>query len=504
MKEKRQKRQKASLTPSIDADDRAGAAAIDDKKAENNALSLCKKARTLWLQKATKHEDLDMVEEFYRQALNAKRQVLTKAIQSKDYKSKKRKRNNSTVRKMVAALSPEEYRKAGERLSLLYLQSGRPYKATMGLKYLGFECRLSERILNYPTSIPSQPKKTSKQKRKKHQRENNHRDSDLGQPPCCVVDNFLSPIELNQLRKVFGNVNSSYWSFHNYIIDKEPRAPYFSYVIDLKENRRNNKGKKPSFVRRIIDKILRSKEVEEKFASLRRDARYVEMWAHNRPHASGHQLHFDSDDEGRSRQQGFPNHPICSFVLNVSSHARVGGPTLVTNQRLRNPETTNLQGVRGWLVPSRPSRLVCFDGSVLHGVIPGKGCIPEPLEDEIGNFPAPRRVTLMMAFWKEIKVRQGDGPGSARPWPSSEGCLDKELPAWAKEMNRTDVYSEGSSNLSSPAPTSTNQSQCTQIIPIQRVYELFDGSSVPKYHIDESSGDEVYYMPEYDKVFQGF
>ena len=110
----------------------------------------------------------------------------------------------------------------------------------------------------------------------------------------------------------------------------------------------------------------------------------------------------------------------------------------------------------------------------------------------------------MMAFWKEIKVRQGNGPGSARPWPSSEASSsEKKLPNWAKELNRADVYSAGASDLSPPT-ISTNQSQCTQIIPVHRVYELFDGSPVPKYHIDESSGNEVYYMPEYDKVFQGF
>ncbi len=449
----------------------------------------------LWLQEATKREDLDAVEDLYRRALNAKKEILVKTAKSNENNSKKRKRSLS--RKMVAVLSPEEYRKAGERLSLLYLQSGRHFKATTGLKYLGFECRLSEKILNYPMSLPSNPKKINKSKRKK-----NNNGSALEQPPCCVVDNFLSQVELKHLQMVFGDVNSSYWSSHNYIIDKEPPAPYFSYVIDLKQHR-EKKRVKSFFLRRIIDKIMRSTTVAEKFPNLRRDARYIEMWAHNRPHASGHQLHFDSDDEGRSRQQGFPNHPICSFVLNVSSHARVGGPTLVTNQRLRNPETKHLQGVRGWLVPSRPSRLVCFDGSVLHGVIPGKGCIPQ--SDEKGELSMPRRVTLMMAFWKEIKIRRGPGPGSARPWPSSEASLE-ELPVWARELNRTDVYSEGSSSSSmvhTPKEPLDNFEH-VQIIPVQRVYELLDGSPVPKYYDDGKSGGEVYYMPEYDKVFQGF
>ena len=510
MKEKRRKLPKAAPPSDSDTDDGAETSSNDETKkgSGNSTLTICERARILWLQNATKREDLNTVEDLYRRALNAKKEVLTKATKSKDHQSHKRKRN--LVRKTVAALSPEEYRKAGERLSLLYLQSGRPYKATVGLKYLGFECRLSERVLNYPASFPSQPKKHNKQKqkqkRKKNQRDNtNHHDSALQQPPCCVVDDFLSPIELRHLRKVFGDIHSSYWTYHNYIIDKEPPAPYFSYVIDLREHRSSKSQKtKTPFLRRIIDKILRSTEVAEQFPILRRDARYVEMWAHNRPHASGHQLHFDSDDEGRSRQQGFPNHPICSFVLNVSSHARVGGPTLVTNQRLRNPETTNLQSVRGWLVPSWPSRMVCFDGSVLHGVIPGKGCIPEPQEDELGKLSTPRRVTLMMAFWKDIKVRKGSGPGSARPWPSPEEYPDK-LPVWVKELNRSDVYSEGSSSpIVNATTTHINRLEHAQIVPVHRVYELLDGSPVPKYYNDENSGGEVYYMPEYDKVFQGF
>lgn len=518
MKEKRRKKRK-SIPPS-DSDSDDNDKMVERKKKDENALSMCRKARALWLQRATKREDLDAVEDLYRQALNAKKQVLTKATIGGNSHKRKRNQNGTTttpVRKTVAVLSPEEYRKAGERLSLLYLQSGRPYKATMGLKYLGFECRLSEKILNYPMSASgsSQAKNLhlKKTKKKKNQRDS-HSDSALPQPPCCVVDDFLSPIELHHLRKVFGDVNSSYWTSHNYIIDKEPPAPYFSYVIDLKQQQKHNTKSQTHFLRRIIDKILSSTDVLAQFPNLRRETRYVEMWAHNRPHASGHQLHFDSDDEGRSRQQGFPNHPICSSVLNVSSHARVGGPTLVTNQRLRYPETTHLQGVRGWLVPSQPSRLVCFDGSVLHGVIPGKGSIPTiPADDQRpGEQPMPRRVTLMMAFWKDIKVRKGSGPGSARPWPSPKASLEEPLPVWANELNRTDVYSEASASppmvMQKPKTTNTtnlpNQPQHTQIIPIHRVYELLDGSPVPKYNDDESSGGAGYYMPEYDKVFQGF
>ena len=544
MKEKRKRARKADSPEDIDAGNGfVGAKNSNNENnkgdAGNNALSLCREARALWLKHATEREDMEMVEDLYRRALNAKKVVLSKT--STNSKKQKRKRKQvetsaSLTRKTVAALSPEEYRKAGERLSLLYLQSSRSFKATMGLKYLGFECRLSEKILNYPTGAAaaaatlashSRNGKHSKNKKTKMKHHNKESKNDpLLQPPCCVVDDFLSPIELHHLRKIFGDVDSTYWSSHDYIIDKEPPAPYFSYVIDLKQQQQqqqqheehgssNGHGKKTqrSFVRRIIDKILRSGEVAATFPNLRRDAKHVEMWAHNRPHASGHQLHFDSDDEGRSRQEGgFPNHPLCSVVLNVSSHPRVGGPTLVTNQRLRNPETTNLRSVVGWLVPSRPSRLVCFDGSVLHGVVPGKGPIPRTAIEDGGATPRPRRVTLMMAFWKDIRVRHSPKPGSARPWPLPSSSRP-HLPAWARELNRTDVHHRGLEESGS-APSAVPREQTrrqqrerdehVQIIPVPRVYELLDGTPVPKYNDDDGMDGGGYYMPEYDKVFQGF
>ena len=107
----------------------------------------------------------------------------------------------------------------------------------------------------------------------------------------------------------------------------------------------------------------------------------------------------------------------------------------------------------------------------------------------------------MMAFWKEIRVRPSKQPGSARPWPLP--FASGKLPAWADELNRIDVYSKGSSALLSQSKEDNDYSSPqTQIIPVPRVYELLDGTPVPKYH--ENSDGEGYYMPEYDKVFQGF
>jgi hypothetical protein len=52
----------------------------------------------------------------------------------------------------------------------------------------------------------------------------------------------------------------------------------------------------------------------------------AEWWCHCRLHSSGHQFHFDSDDEGR----GGVRNPVVNCVLNLTE--RVGGETLVTTQ----------------------------------------------------------------------------------------------------------------------------------------------------------------------------
>jgi hypothetical protein len=108
--------------------------------------------------------------------------------------------------------------------------------------------------------------------------------------------------------------------------------------------------------------------------------------------SAGHQLHYDSDDEG----QGGVRNPIFTSILYLapntaspssnsssiahthppseaadsSNHAEqqqdqpsfVGGPTLVTDQLLGGPLAT-----KGWLAYPATNRFVMFDGKYLHG-----------------------------------------------------------------------------------------------------------------------------------------
>ena len=92
-----------------------------------------------------------------------------------------------------------------------------------------------------------------------------------------------------------------------------------------------------------------------------KEANYVEWWAHCRPHCDGHQLHFDSDNEGK----GEVRNPIVSSVIYLTSSG-VGGPTLVTTQKLRDSSLP----ANGCLITPKENQIGFFDGSLLHGVIP--------------------------------------------------------------------------------------------------------------------------------------
>lgn len=386
-----------------------------------SAQETCLRARRLWLDNA----DLALVEAAYRTALMA-----TKTIQTMDNRKKKR--------KIVQVLSQRDYRSAGEKMALLLCQSGRAERATAGLQSLGYSCRLARHVLDYPLEANNN---------------NNHNNQDIlissysgtvTPCPCRIYDHFLSATELQHLQTVFLHPSANYWTDHQYHV--EPPSPYFSYLIPTKD------FDKYGFIGRLMKKVY-NHLVTEDFKLLKR-CTCVEMWAHNRPHASGHQLHFDSDDEGR----GGVRNPIISTILYLTDNS-CGGPSLVTNQTLVDTELAS----QGWLAHPKKARLVAFDGRVLHGVIPGKG------------QGSQRRVTLMFAFWRDIKVRKGNTPGAARSFPTTG--------SWTTTL-RKDVQVD---------PVAAN-AVATNPIALDHVYEKLDGKVWTK-----SMG-----LPDYDQVFQGF
>ncbi|KAI9336622.1 hypothetical protein DFJ73DRAFT_798643 [Zopfochytrium polystomum] len=303
-------------------------------------------------------------------------------------------------------------REARDALILFLCQEDRAADAHPHLKAGGFTVCLSRHVLAYPLSPPpcGFPLR-------------------LDIPFVRAVDAALPPLALRHMRRAFAP-QSVFWSEHNY----GPQTPYFSYTsrLDGQDPDRDGDGGGPGDgggddddrVANALTPIIRHLHAVAcalfpESAALR-TARVAEWWAHSRPHSHAHQLHFDSDDEGNRRTgAGKPRHPVFSSVLylgdggddggegedNVEDEPCVGGPTLVTNQRLGDPLAD-----RGWLVMPRVNRFVVFDGAVLHGVIPGRGPVPATHR---------RRVSFMVAFWPDLTVAPASTatPGSARRFP---------------------------------------------------------------------------------------
>jgi hypothetical protein len=137
-------------------------------------------------------------------------------------------------------------------------------------------------------------------------------------------------------------------------------------------------------------------------------ARYAEWWAHCRPHCNGHKLHFDFVQPPQSKR---PLHPLASTITFVS--AECGGPTLITDQRVGGVTS------KGWLVSPKTNRLVVFDGSLLHCVLPGCG---------VAALPGLHRTTFMVAFWEH-------DPGAAR-FPNLGDASDSGL-RWPLQFSQT-------------------------------------------------------------------
>ncbi|KAK3238681.1 hypothetical protein CYMTET_51323 [Cymbomonas tetramitiformis] len=222
-----------------------------------------------------------------------------------------------------------------------------------------------------------------------------------------VLDKALSAQMLARLARAFAP-RSAFWSEHQYDAVGTGGRPlgYFSYVHALAPTTSD------TYMDTVIDEVY--KLACDKFEDMRH-ARYAEWWAHCRPHSSGHQMHFDSDDEGNC---GVRN-PICSTVIYLT-RAGLGGPTLVTDQTLASTRLAE----KGWLCHPRYNRVCMFDGKLLHGVVPGRG----PVED-----PSERRVSLMIAFWRDIQVRgNGDNdPGAARSFPSASATY-----SWPRDLKQ--------------------------------------------------------------------
>ena len=472
--------------------DGARATSISEVGDTSSSQGLLQEARSKWLG-ATCAQDLHEAEHIYREIIRRETtNGLSSSTNEQDVSEPESKRskthpeseeNGKTLEDSCASstcvTSPSLVAK--EKLAMLLLQSCRAPEADILLESMGYTCRLAEQVLNYPTDTT-----TSQQHHQIDARSTNQSTSRLlDDPPCRIWDNFLTDQDLQVLSQVFANPQSTYWTDHDYSV--EPPSPYFSYVIPLKQHSSQNEDagddttalmRDFGFLGNLIHRMRDALSREWK-PNLVQSCTHVELWAHNRPPATGHQLHFDSDNEGQGK---VVRHPICSTILYLSDF-NLGGPSLITNQRRISRSLAD----KGWLCTPRWKRLTAFDGRVLHGVIPGKGFVSNGMNEELkSSHPTHqstgRRVTLMMAFWRRLEVRDH---GLSKVGAAKEFPKDRE---WAKILRQQNY--KPTFDSSEPAPAKP--------VKLDHVYETVGNKQEAKPWLARMG------MPAYDEIYQGF
>ena len=330
-------------------------------------------ARQIWL-RTTSSTALTDIENVYRVRLGI---AASHAVPSTVAAAADRGREAAPSR----STNEEDVSLIWNRFYLLLAQSGRDDELAKFLRRRDIQARLARRVLNYPDA-PELPPQLGD-----------------GSPalPCAVVDGAMSPWATEALWDTFGESTMPYWTMHDYSV--EPPSRYFSFVLPLLDSTApvgarqadncpskttaagansclewwrttsngvgNPLGALGELVRAVVRAAVEAGYVDERDPD--RCPRFAELWAHNRPHATGHQMHFDSDDEGA----GGVRNPLAGSIYYLSS-SPCGGPSLVTDQAFG----ATAMATQGWLCWPKRNRLMVFDGRMLHGVVPGKGVLP--------------------------------------------------------------------------------------------------------------------------------
>mmetsp|Transcript_35880 Transcript_35880/g.44514 ORF Transcript_35880/g.44514 Transcript_35880/m.44514 type:complete len:139 (+) Transcript_35880:58-474(+) len=130
---------------------------------------------------------------------------------------------------------------------------------------------------------------------------------------------------------------------------------------------------------------------------------------------------------------------------------------------------------KGWLCFPRENRLCVFDGSLLHMVVPGRQdqeCL-DILKKQY-NLETTKRVTLMVSFWRDLKIRNQNGRGSAVKFPVDKSDID-----WVKQLQTKST------------DASIHKPEKASVFDVENVWSSLQD-------------DNIATMPSYDECFQGF
>ena len=180
-------------------------------------------------------------------------------------------------------------RAVGGQLALLLCQRGEDEDARNLLQFMGFTHRLGRDVLRYASSPVEACAEASK-------------DAD---DVVRAFDDALDAETLRFLRGAFARyptredrrLRIAPLARDDYF---RPTTGFFSYVHRLGDEAPEN----------VMDVVVeRVREIASLAFPRVKTARFAEWWAHARPHSDGHQLHFDSHDEGAEGRQA--SHLFC-------------------------------------------------------------------------------------------------------------------------------------------------------------------------------------------------
>jgi len=274
--------------------------------------------------------------------------------------------------------------------ALALLQQGQEAAADEVLAALGCSLRLSLHMLQppgAPSAAASRP----------------HAPAFQPELAPLVFENVVPGGLLASVQLGFA-ANGPFWSEHRYFNDD---TPFFSYFHALADTPQTSLEK--VFVR------LASQLQRVQFPIPRAPLASVEWWAHIRGADDAHQLHFDMDETRlrRGRPAYVRRHPVWSCVLFLEGG---GGPTAVLAQRPGEGPATE-----AWLIPPRAGRLAVFDGTLLHGVIPGGASLLPPG----ACLSAIDRAIVVRASHCVVKAGFTVGPSSSH---SGSNCPGRVVP----------------------------------------------------------------------------
>lgn len=407
---------------------------------------------------ATTTDEMEEAEKWMLRAIEAGKQ-LEESLRTVDPSSKSMTPAGMYDEQRIAS-EKRASENAGHRYLLLLCQSRRCDRADEILQSLGYRFRLSEDLLNYFLSV------------ERHLPISQVMDS--GElPTMAVCDNAIPPPLLSAMQAAFAP-DSSFWRQHFYdpLQSLSRSVGFFSYVYPFRERAAM------SVQEQVVDRL---RQIAVDMGVDLSQANYAEWWVHSRVHGAGHQMHYDSDEKHIARG-GAPRHPLFSCVLYLCED--VGGPTVVTDQKLGGS-----RGTKSWICMPKMNRLLFFDATYLHGVLPGVGAVPG------------RRLSFMVGWWPAISssILTGDKPGAAHCYPpvplssvTAESLQGKEEPWFLSHGAIADTSYPGNA-----VPTAVNVARDV-VLSVPSLWTPIGGQA--EHHDDAADINDK----DYDLLFQGF